>query len=121
MSYHVRENLGYTLKDYDPCFNYNADRFCCSKRGQHFRKNILLSDCPTMKSDSYSQPRNYDPNDDRPLWLKVTGLVDPDTYSFTPQERNYTWCSRIPCAVDQKHVPCQSNMPYCNKYGGCGK
>ena len=62
----IREGLGYSLAYYDPCFNYNADRFCCSKRGQHFRDNILLSDCPLYKSSDYNRPRNYDPNDTRP-------------------------------------------------------
>lgn len=117
----IREGLGYTLKNYNACVNYNADRFCCSKRGEQFRKNILLSNCALTPTDDYSAPRNYNPNDQRPLWLKQTGLVDPDPYTFTPQDRWNIWCSRMPCSVDQKGVPCQKNQPYCNNPASCGQ
>ena len=116
----VREHLGYNLKDYNPCFNFNSDNFCCSKRGYHHRQNVLLSECPLTKTDDYTRPRNYDPEDKRPLWLKATGLVDPDPYTFTPQDRWNIWCSRMPCSLDQKGVPCQKNMPTCSNPGNCG-
>ena len=116
----IREGLGYSLRYYDPCFNYNADRFCCNERGNHFRQNILLSDCRLTASDSYSAPRNYDPNDTRSLNIKQTGLVDPDPYTFTPQDRDYIWCSRMPCTLNQKGVPCQKNQPTCSNPGKCG-
>ena len=115
----IREGLGYNLKYYDPCFNYNSDRFCCSDRGARFRQNILLSDCPTTPSGDYTAPRNYNPNDKRPLWLQQTGLVDPDPYTFTPQDRWYVWCNRMPCSVDQKGVPCQKTQPMCSNPGSC--
>lgn len=116
---HVREGLGYTLKYYDPCFNYNADRFCCSKRGQHFRENVLLSECPLTESDDVNKISYYDKNDRRPLWLKETGIVDPDPYTLTPQDRWHVWCSRMPCSVDQKGVPCQKNQPMCINPADC--
>lgn len=116
----IREGLGYTLKDMDVCFNYNSDRFCCSNRGAHFRENVLLSECPLTQTTDYSRPRNYDPSDTRPLWLKQTGLVDPRSYEFTPQDRWHIWCDRMPCGLDQKGVPCQKNMPYCNNPADCG-
>jgi hypothetical protein len=115
----IREGLGYSLRNYDPCFSYNADRFCCSNRGYNFRDNVLMSDCPLLQSNDYSRPRNYDPSDSRPLWLKQTGLVDPQSYEFTPQQRWYVWCSRMPCSLDQKGAPCQQNMPYCNNPPNC--
>jgi len=115
----IREHLGYTLKNYDPCFNFNADRFCCSKRGAHFRENILQSECPLTKSNSYSEAAYYDKNDSRPLWLRDTGLVDPNPYTFTPQERAHTWCGRMPCSFETNKVPCQANMPVCTKSAGC--
>jgi hypothetical protein len=117
----IREGLGYSLRYYDPCFNYNADRFCCSNRGDHFRKNILLSNCAHTKTDSYTAPRNNDPNDTRPLFIKQTGLVDPDPYTFTPQDNWNVWCSRMPCSVDQKGVPCQNGMPRCSNPNTCSK
>ena len=104
----------------DACFNYNSDRFCCSKRGYHHRENVLLSECPLTKSTSYSQARYYNPNDQRPLWLKTTGLVDPDPYTFTPQDRWHVFCSRMPCTIDQHGVPCQKNMPTCTSKANCG-
>lgn len=116
---HIREGLGYTLRDYNPCVDFNADRFCCSKYGAQFRENVLLSDCALTKSNSYSEPRNYDPKDDRPLWLQQTGLVDPDPYTFTPQDRWNVWCSRMPCSVDQKGVPCQREQPMCINPATC--
>ena len=117
----IREGLGYTLRNYDPCFNYNADRFCCSDRGAKFRQNILMSNIPAVQSDDYSRPRNNDPDDKRPLWLKQTGLVDPDPYTFTAQDQWWVWCNRMPCSVDQKGVPCQQNQPRCSNLGTCGK
>lgn len=117
----IREGLGYSLRYYDPCFSYNADRFCCSNRGAHFRENVLLSDCALTKSNDYNRPRNYDPNDTRPLWVKETGLVDPDPYTFTPQDRWYVWCNRMPCSVDQKGVPCQAGQPKCANPATCGR
>ncbi len=116
----MREGLGYNLTYYDPCFDYNLDRFCCSKRGYHHRQNVLLSECPLTPSNDYTRPRNYDPEDKRPLWLKETGLVDPDPYTFSPQDRWHIWCSRMPCSLDQKGVPCQKNMPVCSNPGNCG-
>ncbi len=116
----IREGLGYTLRNYNPCTNFNQDRFCCSDRGYHFRDNILLSECPLTRTDDYSAPRNYDPNDTRPLWLKQTGLVDPDPYTFTPQDRWHIWCGRMPCSVDQKGVPCQKIQPRCVNPADCG-
>jgi len=113
------EGLGYDLRYYDPCFNYNSDRFCCNKRGYHHRQNVLLGESPLTPSNDYTRPRNYDPNDQRPLWLKLTGLVDPDPYSFTPQDRWNIWCSRMPCSVDQKGLPCQKNMPKCTNPANC--
>lgn len=115
----IREGLGYTLKDYDPCFDFNSDRFCCSNRGARFRENILLSECALSKHSTYNAPRNYDPNDTRPLWLKQTGIVDPKSYSFTPVDRWHVWCSRMPCSVDQKGVPCQSQQPRCRNPPTC--
>ena len=115
----MREHLGYTLKNYDPCFNYNSDRFCCSDRGRNFRANVMLSNCPGTPTTDYSAPRNYDPQDKRPLWLQQTGLVDPDPYTFTAQDQWNIWCSRMPCSVDQKGVPCQSTQPYCNNPADC--
>ena len=117
----IRENLGYTLANYDPCFNFNSDRFCCSKPGQQFRDNILLSECPLTKSKSYSEASYYDKNDTRPLWLTQTGIVDPKPYTFTPQERAHIWCSRMPCSFKYNTVPCQKNMPYCNQKACGGK
>lgn len=116
----VREGLGYTLKDYNPCFNYNSDRFCCTKRGARFRDNILRSRAPLLHSNSYAAPRNYDPNDNRPLWLRQTGLVDPKSYTFTAQAEWDVWCNRMPCSVDQKGVPCQANQPNCHHTNVCG-
>ena len=118
---HVREGLGYDLRYYNPCFSYNADRFCCSKRGEQFRQNILLSDCPLHSSTDYSRPRNNDPNDKRPLWVSEAGLVDPEPYTFTPQDRWYVWCSRMPCSVDQKGLPCQKNKPSCSNPATCAR
>ncbi|KKM26280.1 hypothetical protein LCGC14_1586330 [marine sediment metagenome] len=115
----IREGLGYTLRSYDPCFSYNQDRFCCSNRGYHFRENVLQSECPLTPTDDYSAPRNYDPNDKRPLWLQMTGLVDPDPYTFTPQDRWHIWCGRMPCSVDQKGVPCQKTQPMCTNPADC--
>ena len=121
-----RENLGYKLTYYDPCFNYNQDRFCCSNRGHNFRDNILLSQCPLTRTNDYSRPRNYDPEDNRPLWIKQTGLVDPDPYTFTPQDRWNIWCDRMPCSINQKGVPCQKwqpecvNPPDCSSKNVCG-
>ena len=117
----VREHLGYNLTYYNPCFNFNQDNFCCSKRGYHHRQNVLLSECPLTATDDYTRPRNYDPEDKRPLWLKETGLVDPDPYTFTPQDRWHVWCSRMPCSLDQKGVPCQKNMPVCSNPADCGR
>ena len=42
----------------------------------------------------------------------------PD-HEFTPQDRWYVWCNRMPCSLDQKGVPCQKNMPYCNNPADC--
>jgi len=108
MSY--REGLGYNLRYYDPAFSFNADRFCCSQRGAHHRQNVLLSETPLLVSDDYSRQRNNDPYDTRPMWMRTTGMVDPTPYDFTPQNRWYVWCSRMPCSCDQKGVPCQKHM-----------
>jgi len=107
-----REGLGYSLRNYDPCFNFNSDRFCCSKYGAEFRQNILASQGPLTKSHDYNAPRNYDPNDQRPLWLQQTGIVDPDPYTFTPQDRWNMWCSRLPCTVNPMGVPCRATPDY---------
>jgi len=116
----VKEGLGYTLKNYDPCFNYNSDRFCCSKQGAQFRQNIIASQCPGMKHPTdYTTPSNYDQNDIRPLWLQQTGIMDPKPYEMTPQSNWFIWCGKMPCSLDQKGVPCQANMPYCTRGSGC--
>lgn len=107
----VREGLGYTLRNYNPCFNYNADRFCCSERGAQFRRNIIASEGSLTPSTSYTAARNFDPNDNRPLNIKQAGIVDPNPYTFTPQDRSYIWCNRLPCSVDPRGVPCQSKQP----------
>lgn len=115
----IREGLGYSLRYYDPCFNYNADRFCCSNRGAHFRENILLSDCPLNKN--VNLPRGYQTVDKRTLTVKQSGIYDPVPYTATPQARQYTWCDRIPCGLEQHGIPCQRNQPYCTQTSGCGK
>src|SRR5690242_7862138 len=118
---HIREGLGYTLRYYDPCFNYNADRFCCSDRGYHFRENVLLRDTQLNPSINNYQDINYnDPNDKRPLWLVTTGIVDPKSYSLAPVARDYTWCDRMPCSMSQNgKPPCQRAMPYCSNPASC--
>lgn len=119
MSSHI-EGLGYTMRNYDPCFNYNADRFCCSKRGYHHRENVLLSNCQLTKSNDYSRPRNFMYGDDaRPQWIKTLGVAEPQGYVFTPQDTWNIWCGRMPCSVDQKGVPCQAKMPVYNRPVGC--
>lgn len=118
MTNHVYEGLGYTLRNYDPCFNYNQDRFCCSKRGDNFRQNILLSEAPLAQN--YTQPSYYTPSN-IPLWLAKTGIVNPKSYELTPQDRWYVWCNRMPCSLDQHGVPCQKGQPYCNNPGSCAK
>jgi hypothetical protein len=115
----IQEGLGYSLRNYNPCFNYNADRFCCSDRGYKFRNNVLLSDCPMTKMSNLPQYNN--PNDNRPLFVRLTGIVDPDPYTFTPQDKWNIWCSRMPCSINQKGVPCQQNMPRCENPATCNK
>ena len=118
----LREGLGYSLRSYDPCFSYNADRFCCSDRGYKFRQNVLLSDTALVRDNSYGNINYNDPNDNRPLWLVTTGVVDPQSYTLAPVERDYTWCSRIPCGLDQKgRPPCQKDMPVCFNPAVCKK
>jgi hypothetical protein len=124
MSRVFREGLGYDLRSYDPCFNYNADRFCCSERGARFRENVRLGETPLYHSTDYTRPRNYDPDDTRSLEDKQVGMVYDRPYEFTPQARWNIWCSRMPCGVDQHGVPCQATMPMCQNPAsctGCGK
>jgi hypothetical protein len=113
-----REN--FTGKDYNPCMQWNLDAFCCSPAGYQFRKNILASQAPLTVSKTYQGPIPNNPEDSRPLWLATTGIVDPTPYNFPPQAQNYTWCSRIPCGLDQNgKPPCQSNMASCGVRGSC--
>jgi hypothetical protein len=118
-----REGLGYSLRNYDPCFNFNADRFCCSDRGALFRQNVLMSQAPLTPSTTVSNPPSYSNQNDAsiPLWLQVTGVVQPDPYTFTPEDRWNIWCSRLPCTVNKTGIPCQKNQPYCTNKPSCGK
>lgn len=106
----IREGLGYTLRNYNPCFNFNSDRFCCSDRGAAFRKNIIASE--GAGNTVYTlQAQYYDANDARSLATKQSGIVDPQAYTFAPVDQSYMWCSRLPCTVNIGGVPCQKNQP----------
>ena len=101
----------YSLKNYDACFSFNSDNFICSPHGAAFRKNILSSDSPLTPSNTLNLPI---PNvDQRPLWLALTGIVDPVSYTMNPQIVKPVWGSRIPCGLDQNGVPCQKMEPTC--------
>ncbi len=121
---HIREGLGYTLKSYDPCFDYNADRFCCSDRGAQFRENVVKQSHENTKQYNYSVPRTPD---QRPLSVQQSGIFDPVPYTFTAQDHWHVWCGRMPCTVDpisrnhQLIAPCQKNQPRCSNPATCSK
>lgn len=101
---------------FDPCFNFNSDRFCCSERGDKLRRQVRAGEMPYSESN-YMAPRNNDPNDMRSLETKQVGLIDPTPYNFAPVKTWHTWCGKLPCSTDNKDgvPPCQKYMPFCTR------
>jgi len=87
-------------------FSHNADNFCCSNYGKQFRENILKSETPLQLSNDYNRLRN---KVDNVKDCKQDYLTEPTGYTFTPQERWYTWCDRAPKSINQTGVPCGCN------------
>jgi hypothetical protein len=107
----VREGLGYSLRSYDPCFNFNNDNFCCSEGNQRLYNNIALRRAratQAMHHNTYQAPRNYSVADSAvPLWLRETGLKLDTPYTFPSTDSWYVPCSRMPCGIYANKFPCQ--------------
>lgn len=109
----MKEGLGYSLRNYDPCFNFNADMFCCSPQNAQLYRNIALSRAPAQAmiektATSYNTPRNYNAADSAvPLWMYQTGLKQPTPYSFPATDSWYVPCSKMPCGIYGNRFPCQ--------------
>ena len=109
----MKEGLGYTLQNYDPCFNFNADRFCCSDRNVQLYRNLALSQAPAQqqlqmmaKSVNYTAPRNVGSNDSR-FNLQLAGLAQNSNYTFPAIDSWNVPCSRMPCGIYANKLPCK--------------
>ena len=115
----IREGLGYSLKDYDPCFDYNADLFCCSANGRAFRQNVY--DRPAFTASNADQVGKVDPQYlYAPIGDKQSGLVLPTSYSLPPQGYLDVPCSRMPCKIEFNTVPCTNTQRKCHWNKPCG-
>lgn len=124
MSY--REGLGYELRSYDPCFNYNQDNFGCTKRSYDLMRNVLLSEnkdgkVPSLPYDVQFGDRSYE---ELPLEERIVGLVLPTSYTFNTQGFDYTINSRSPTLPDGRAIygnifACSSRMPGPPMKAGC--
>jgi hypothetical protein len=111
----VKEGLGYSLRNYDPCLNFNADRFSCSDRNVQLYRNIAMSRAPEQaqlqqmaSSVNYTAPRNYNPQDSyAPLPLRTAGLRLDTPYNFPSLEQSYVISSRSPCSIFFNRFPCK--------------
>ena len=122
----IREGLGYTLKNYDPCFDYNADLFCCSENGRQFRQNLALREgLPSMDANTptdHHTLRNYNPLDDAaPLHLRQSGMILPSSYTLTSMGVSMVPCGRMPCTIRYNQVPCAKNPQSCHWNKPCGQ
>lgn len=106
----MKEGLGYSLRNYDPCFNFNNDNFCCSAGNARLYQDIALRRARATQSmfkNTYNAPRNYSAADDAvPLELRQTGLVLPTPYTFPSSDSWYVPCSRMPCGIYANRFPC---------------
>lgn len=107
-----REYIGYTGKNAS-CFNFNADRFCCTDRNQQLYNNILTREARARQTvggatrATHSLPRNYNPHDLQvPLSLYKTGMVQPTEYTLSASDSWYVPCSRMPCGIYKNKFPC---------------
>jgi hypothetical protein len=115
----IREGLGYSLKNYDPCFDFNADLFCCSNQGRAFRKNVY--DLPPFTPSNAGSVGKVDTNYlYAPMNLKQSGLVLPSSYSLPPQGYMDVPCSRMPCKIQFNTVPCTNVQRRCQWNRPCG-
>ena len=111
----IREGLGYTLKNYDPCFDYNADLFCCSNRGRAFRANVAAREGKPHVESNANLPRNYNPLDDSvSLNMRTSGMVLPTPYNLTSMGMSSVPCGRMPCTINFNQVPCTNKPRACH-------
>lgn len=108
----MKEGLGYSLKNYDPCFNFNNDNFCCSQGNAQLYTNLMLRRARGQASmnnnlqSSYSAQRNQNPVNFSTLEMQRTGMVQPSPYNFPPLTGWYVPCSRMPCGIYGNKLPC---------------
>ena len=106
--------VGYSLRNYDPCFNFNQDNFCCSQGNRQLYTNLALSEARAKatvsqpRTHSYNTPRNFSQHDSSvPLNLRTSGLVLDSPYTFPAIGGQPVICSRNPCKVDISNTaPC---------------
>lgn len=106
--------VGYSLRNYDPCFNFNNDNFCCSQGNRQLYTNLALNEARARATvertgHSYNVPRNANPADLAvPLNLRQLGLVQDAPYTFTALGAWPVPCSRMPCGIySTNKFPCQ--------------
>lgn len=116
----IREGLGYSLKNYDPCFDFNADMFCCSERGRAFRQNLHDMTDKGYEYNNYEQVGKFNPND-YAIPLNMQGIVTPSNYSMPPAGKSEIPCSRMPCTIAYNRLPCTNKPKQCHLDHPCGK
>ncbi len=123
----IREGLGYELRSYDPCFNFNADNFSCSQRGFNMFRNVLISEnscgkrTPSLPYEVQFANRNYE---EIPLEERVVGLTLPNSFNFPPQGDWHVFGSRMPVLPDGRGIygnviPCTSVQQCLREKTGC--
>lgn len=115
----IREGLGYSLKNYEPCFDFNQDMFCCSERGRAFRHNVEQVMNKNYEYNNYEQVGKFNPKD-YAVPLNYQGIVTPTPYSLPPAGKLDVPCSRMPCGIHFNHVPCSNTKRRCHWNRPCG-
>jgi len=119
----IQEGLGYTLRDYDPCFNFNQDLFCCSKPGAELRQNLnSCNNAVPRVHGNHNVLRNHMPEYDASMaGSAASQLFQPSSYVFTPQADWNISCGRMnTCNINATGPQCQHNQPSCKYNGACG-
>lgn len=117
----IRENLGYTQKNYDPCFNYNRDNFACTDRSFKLMQNVLASQGTPIPSQSYESQFSNRDYEEYSIQERKVGLALPQSYTFNPQGNGWkVYNGRMPCTTEPNLLACQKQMPkYAQRQGCC--
>lgn len=107
----MKEHIGYTGKNAS-CFNFNADRYCCSNQNAQLYNNLFAREAVARST----LPRNTGTWNPPTYGGLGVGLVQPQSYNMPSVNQN-AWlvpCSKMPCGIYANRFPCKptSQIPY---------